>query len=111
MLIITDAISLEQLRPLLGTFFNLVKAVVDVDREILAVDADMHSDLEKLLLDDGSRQENLWGINLYPDQQGEDMVEFDSMINIRPTHGNRSRGVDSEDTRKQILNVVHKRIK
>jgi len=94
-----------------GTFGNMVKAVVDIDREIVAVDAELHSDLEALLLENGSMQKNLWGINLYPDMVGEDFIEFDSLINIRPSQGNRGRGVEDEDVRNEILHVVAKRIK
>ena len=84
----------------------MVKAVVDVDREILAIDAELHSDLEALLLEDGSKQRNLWGINFYPDMQGDDFIEFDSMINMRPSQNNKSRGVESEEMRKKISAVV-----
>ncbi len=88
-------------------FDSLVKAVVDLDRKIMVVEAEMHSDQEDFLIKDGSKQENLWGINLYPEFYGtEDFVEFDSMINIRPNRGNRSRGVEDEKTRKEILKIV-----
>jgi len=91
-------------------FGSLVKAVVDVDREHLAVDAELHSDLEALLLEKGSKQESLWGINLYPEMQGDGFVEFDSMINLRPSQGNRSRSVENEETRQKIIAIVGKRV-
>ncbi len=91
---------------------DLVKAVVDVEKELIAYDAELHSDLEALLLESGSNQKNLWGINFYPDDiDDEDFIEFDSMINLRPVQGNRSRGVDSAETQKAIINVVNKWIK
>lgn len=93
------------------TFGNLVKAVVDVDRELLAIDAELHSDLEALMLENGSKQKNLWGINLYPDLQGEEFIEFDSVINMRPSQCNRSCGVENEELRKKIIEIVTKRIK
>ena len=82
---------------------EMVKGVVDIKKGLLAIDAELHADLEKMLLENGSDQFDLWGINLYFDG---DLVEFDSMINIRPTQGNRSRGVEDENTRKQILEIV-----
>jgi hypothetical protein len=94
-----------------ATFGNLVKAVVDVERELIAVDAELHSDLEALLLEDGSKQRNLWGINLYPEIKGNDFVEFDSMINMRPSQGNRSCGIENEEMRKKIITIVGKMIK
>ncbi len=91
-------------------FGDFVKAVIDLDRELLAVDAELHSDLEALLLQEGSKQKNLWGINLYPEMPGDDFVEFDSMINVRPSQGNRSRGVESPELRKKIREIVAQRI-
>lgn len=91
-------------------FGNLVKAVVDVDKKLLAVDAELHSDLEALLIENGSKQKNLWGINLYPEMKGDDFVEFDSMINMRPSQGNKSRGVVDLELRKKIMEIVASRI-
>ena len=88
-------------------FGDLVKAVVDIEKEIMAVDAELHADQEKELLESGSKQENLWGINLYPDDEDEDFIEFDSMINLRPSWGNRSRGVDDEQIRNRIKKIVN----
>ncbi len=84
----------------------MVKAVVDVARAVMAVGGELHSDQESLLLDDGSRQADLWGVNLYPGETGDDWIEFDSMVNVRPSQGNRSRGVDDEATRERIRQVV-----
>lgn len=112
MKIITETLLSDELKQMaLATFGNLVKAVVDVDREIIAVDAELHADLEALLLEDGSKQKNLWGINLYPEIQGDDFIEFDSMINMRPSQGNRSRGIENEEIRRKIISIVAKRIK
>ncbi len=87
-------------------FGNMVKAVVDIEKKIVAIDAEMHADLEQLLLESNSEQKNLWGINFYPEMTGEDFVEFDSMINVRPSQKNRSRGVDDPEIRKKIIEVV-----
>lgn len=112
MKIIAQSTTLKEIKAMAAaTFGNLVKAVVDIERELLAVDAELHSDLEALLLEDGSKQKNLWGINLYPEIQGSDFVEFDSMINMRPSQGNRSRGIESEEVRKKIIAIVEKRVK
>ena len=87
-------------------FGDLVKAVVDVRRNIMALDADLHADEEALLLENGSAQADLWGINLYPGLPTADWIEFDSMINIRPSQGNRSRGVDDPVIQARIIDVV-----
>ena len=87
-------------------FGDMVKGVVDVDRRIMAIGAELHADEEAALLEDGSVQANLWGINLYPNDAGDAFIEFDSMINVRPSQGNRSRSVDNETIRQQIRTVV-----
>ncbi|WP_423928396.1 DUF5674 family protein [Candidatus Palauibacter sp.] len=91
-------------------FGDWIKAVVDVSRGIMAVGGDLHADDEALLLEHGSRQQDLWGINLYPDEDGPDWIEFDSLINIRPGQGNRSRGVDDERTRERIRALVESHV-
>ncbi len=87
-------------------FGNLIKAVVDIDKRVMVVDAEMHADEEALLLENGSKQKDLWGINLYPELSGEDFIEFDSMINLRPSQGNRSRGVDDPKICQKIIEIV-----
>ncbi len=100
-------ISLADLRTMAAeTFGDLVKAVVDVDRKIMVVNAELHADEEALLVQSGSRQNDLWGINFYPDLEGEDFIEFDSMINLRPSVGNRSRGVDDPEIREKIVEIA-----
>lgn len=107
--IIREYITREQLKQFAhDTFVDLVKAVVDIERGIMAVGGELHADEETVLLEDGSKQSDLWGINLYPDKTGEDFIEFDSMINLRPSQGNRSRGVDDPVIRQQINTVVSK---
>ena len=111
MQIVAQQVTLDKLRRMAAAMFgNMVKAVVDVDRELLAVDGELHSDLEALLIENGSSPQDLWGINLYPELKNDDFIEFDSMINMRPSQGNRSRGVESAQTREKIVDVVAKRI-
>jgi Protein of unknown function (DUF5674) len=87
-------------------FGDMVKAAVDVERHLMAIGAELHSDEEAALLEDGSRQSDVWGINLYPGEAGGGFIEFDSMINIRPAQGNRSRGVDDESLQARIRVIV-----
>ncbi len=110
MVIVDKKISLAELEHMSKKMFdNLVKAVVDIEKEIIAVDAEMHADQEMLLLEQGSQQENLWGINLHPDKFGtEEWIEYDSMINIRPSQGNRSRSVENKVIRERIKSIVNK---
>ena len=108
MKIIKDKISIKELKEMSAQMFgNFVKAVVDIEKKIMAVDSELHADEEALLLENGSEQRNLWGINIYPELSGDDFIEFDSMINLRPSQENRSRGVDNPEIRKKILEIVN----
>lgn len=107
--ILTEPLGLDMLKKMSERMFgNLVKAVVDIERGLIVVDAELHSDQEALLLENGSKQENLWGINLYPGFGREDprFLEFDSMINLRPWQNNTSRSVDDPALREKIQNLV-----
>jgi hypothetical protein len=110
MQIITNKISLKDLKKMSENMFGgLVKAVVDIEQKIMIVDAEMHADEERFLLEEkGSQQEHLWGINLLPDQAGkEGFIEFDSMINMRPSWGNRTRGINDPKIREIIRSLVY----
>tara|TARA_B100000315_G_scaffold222025_1_gene225820 strand:- start:2073 stop:2414 length:342 start_codon:yes stop_codon:yes gene_type:complete len=112
MKIITETITLDEIKQMASALFgDLVKAVVDVDKELIAINAELHSDLEALLIENGSKQESLWGVNFYPDEQDDGFVEFDSMINMRPSQNNRSRGVESDEMRNKIIEIIGKMIK
>ncbi len=105
--IVREPIPVAELRQIASEQFgDFVKAVVDVRRDVLAIGGELHGDEEALLLDDGSRQTDLWGVNLYPDRPGGERIEFDSMINVRPSQGNRSRSVEDPAIRGQIDAVV-----
>ncbi|MGH7279206.1 MAG: DUF5674 family protein [Candidatus Rokuibacteriota bacterium] len=87
-------------------FGDFVKAVVDVQGGVIAIGGELHADEEALLLEHGARQADLWGINLYPDRPAAELVEFDSMINVRPSQGNRSRGVEDAGVQREIRGIV-----
>jgi len=110
--IVRDEILRSEVERIAGDLFgDLVKAVVDIDKGVMAIGGELHADEEAVLLEDGSRQEDLWGINIYPSLEGEEMIEFDSMINVRPRQGNRSRSVESAETRSRIRALVHRLVR
>ncbi len=107
MQIASSPITRDELRRIARQQFgDFVKAVVDVQRGVMAIGAELHADEEALLLQQGARQADLWGINLYPDRANDELIEFDSMINVRPSQGNRSRGVDDAAVRGLIQAIV-----
>lgn len=108
MQIVRETIALSTLEEMAESMFgNLVKAVVDVEQGIMAVGGEMHADEEAQLLDEGSPQPSLWGINLYPAQFGTPrFIEFDSVINIHPRQGNRTRSIDDAAVRAAVTSIV-----
>ena len=110
MKVVKDKISIAELQHMSEKMFGrLVKAVVDIEQNIMAVDAELHADEEGFLLEEGSKQENLWGINILPDKYGQDdFIIFDSMMNIRPSQGNKSYGVNNPEIQGQIREIVNK---
>lgn len=112
MIILKEQVTVQYLNELAQNFYGeMIKAVADVDKGLIALDAELHSDLEWMLLENGSSQESLWGFNIYPQLDGDDFVEFDSLINIRPRQNNRSRDVENPAIREEILSLVGKFIK
>ena len=110
MQILRQPITRQELKELAqNTFGDMIKGVADVKRHILAIDAELHADLERLLLEEGSAQEDLWGFNLWVEEdEGEDFIEFDSLINIRSWQGNPSRDVSNPEVREAIKSIVEK---
>jgi hypothetical protein len=106
-LIVHDQILVAELRLMAAELFgDFVKAVVDVERGVMAIGGELHSDEEMVLMEQGTQQRDLWGINIYPDLPPAERLEYDSMINVRPSQGNRSRSVENPETRRRIEEVV-----
>jgi len=109
--IISDKISNKLLRQLAeDTYTDMVKAVVDLKKVIIAIGGELHADAEAILLEQGSEQENLWGINLYPDKLESDRIQYTSLINIRPKQGNTAMEISNPGLRKQIKQLVDQRV-
>ncbi len=113
MKIVKDKIEIAELNEMAKKMYeNLVKVAVDVDKKIMAVDAPMHADLEEILIEEEkSEPENIWGINIWPEKDKNEFIEFDSMINIKPGWGNKTRGVDDVQVREEIIEIVNNFIK
>ena len=108
--IISKKISRDELNKMdSGYFEDKIKAVVDIEKQIIGVDAELHADIEGALIEEGSELRNLWGINFLADEDEiEEFVKFDSLINIHPKQNNRSRYVEDEKIRNKVLEVVEK---
>jgi len=101
--LLIDKASPSQFREMLEEYHTMIKVVVDVRLKILAGGGEMHADCEQLLLEQGSEQDDLWGANWYPADQ---RIEFEALINIRPTLGNRGILIQSQEIRRQVETVT-----
>jgi hypothetical protein len=105
--IVRESVTLGEVQRIAADQFgDFVKAVVDVGQGVMAIGGELHADEEALLLEQGARQADLWGINIYPDRVAAEWVEFDSLINVRPGQGNRSRLVEDAGTKQRIQDIV-----
>jgi poly-gamma-glutamate capsule biosynthesis protein CapA/YwtB (metallophosphatase superfamily) len=110
--VIKQPISLDVAKDLAKQRFgDMVKVVVDLEKEIMAIGGELHADEEAVLLDLGSKQEQLWGANIYVEEPRAEWIEFDSMINIRPSQNNKSRTVEDPSIKERITIVINKLIK
>ncbi len=111
--IVKDGITMSELRKLAREQYgDVIKAVVDIDQDIMGVGGELHVDIQSLLIEkEHSRGDMTWGINLYVDKTGDEFIEFDSMVNLKPASGNRTRGVEDEAIRAKIRAIVHEMVK
>lgn len=89
-----------------ASFGDMVKFVVDLERRVLAVGGELHADGEALLLEAGSEQSTLWGGNYYPGRGPAACIEYTSLINIRPSQGNRAMRLDDPVLRERMRDLV-----
>lgn len=110
--LIEKPITKEELKKIAEERFgDLVKGAVDIEKEIMALGGEFHMDESNFLHEQRqSKSDNVWGINLYPEKSGDDMIEYDSMINLKPALGNRNRGIDNLEIREKIKKIVKKLI-
>jgi len=108
--IVKDKITLSELKVLAHEQYgDIIKTVVDVGQEILGVGGELHIDIQSVLIEtENSQGQDTWGINLYPEKTGNDFIEFDSMINLKPLLGNKTRGIESLEIQNKIREIISK---
>src|SRR5262245_40584178 len=105
--VVHDRIDRNELARLVGRYFeNMVKYVVDIERRVAAVGGELHADAEQVLLQNGSRQPDLWGANYYPGKGPDGCIEYTSLINIRPAQGNRSMLIADPAIRERVRDIT-----
>ena len=109
--IVEGKITREELKNIAEeTFKDMLKATVDIKKGSMAVGGELHIDSNDLLIKSGSNQTDVWGLNIYPEKEGEEFLEFNSLINIKPTHGNRSADIQNDVIKTKIASIVSEHI-
>jgi len=103
--IIRDVASEQQINEMLLALDTYIKLAVDVDRGILAGGGSLHADCEAVLLENGSRQESIWGADWVPRTR---QVTFEALINLRPRQKNRSMEIQDPQTRAEVEAIVRR---
>lgn len=107
--VVKEKITVDEVKRLASeSYGEMVKAVVDIENGILAIGGEWHADAEVILLQQGSKQDDLWGFNIYPGRQHQQWIEFVSLINIRPRQNNRKMEIEDAAIREKISHLVNK---
>ncbi len=109
--VIKEKITREELESFArDNYGDMIKAVVDIEKKIIALGGEFHSDANEALIKQGSNQRNIWGINIYPAKSKAEWIEFVSLINIRPADNNFDMEVQDEGVREKIKGIINKLI-
>ena len=110
--IINQSISEKELRDLAKEYYgDLIKGVVDLERELVALGGEMHADAEEALLKNGSKQSDLWGFNILLDKNKEECLIYESFINIRPRDNNRDLEVKNPEIRQEMKRIIFEKVR
>ena len=106
--IVHEKITQEQLIHMTreGYYENMAKLAVDVEREILAIGGEWHSDAEEVLIADGSKATDVWGVNFYPWKASNERIVYTSLINLKPVVQHRKMEVTDRATRSKIHDII-----
>lgn len=105
--VVASRIEPAELARLVRRYFgDMVKYVVDLRRNVAAIGGELHADAEQVLLEDGSRQEDLWGANYYPGLGPDGCIEYTALINIRPSQGNAGMEIGDEQIRQAVAEIT-----
>lgn len=105
--IIRTKASKEKIKELAdNSFGSMFKLAVDIERGILTAGGEFHADGEQSLIEEGSKQKDIWGANYYPFEKPHNRVEYTALINIRPSSGNQSMKIEDLKIREKVKAIV-----
>ena len=93
----------EEIIKLRELFDVYIKTVIDIEKKICSAGADRHFESEKVLLDEGCSQSNLWGGGIDIETK---LIDCNSFINVRPLEKNTSNEIQDPDLRKKFEDLT-----
>lgn len=107
--ILDKKINIDEVKKLAEHWYGtMIKGCVDVERGIVAIGGDYHIESSEFLTASDSKFEDVWGFNIRFEENPDGVLEFDSMVNIKPNFGNRSRGINNEEIIKKAREIIYK---
>ena len=107
--ILENKINIEEVKKMADFWYGtMIKGTVDIEGERVALGGDYHIESSEMLINTGSKFENVWGFNIRFEENPEGVLEFDSMVNIKPNLGNRSRSINNEEIVKKAIGIIYK---
>lgn len=107
--ILDQKINMKEVKELADFWYGtMIKGCVDIEQGRVALGGDYHIESSELLTDNDSRFEDVWGFNIRFEENPDGVLEFDSMVNIKPNFGNRSRGIHNEEILEKARAVIYK---
>ncbi len=108
-IILDHKITLEEVKKIADFWYGtMIKGAVDIERGRVALGGDYHIEDSELLTSTGSKFEDIWGFNIRFEENSDGVLEFDSMVNIKPNFGNRSRGIHNDGVIKKAKEIIYK---
>jgi hypothetical protein len=90
----SEPFTLEEIAKLSEEFDVYIKTVIDLEKKICSAGCSRHFESEKMLLESGSFQNDIWGGGIDLETK---IIDFNSFINIRPNQNNTSNEIQDKN--------------
>ena len=108
-IILDHKINIEEVKKLADFWYGtMIKGTVDIESGRVALGGDYHIESSEILTSSGSKFEDIWGFNIRFEENEDGVLEFDSMVNIKPNLGNRSRSINNQEIIKKVTEIIKK---
>ena len=107
--ILDHKLNIDEVKELADYWYGtMIKGCVDIEQGRVALGGDYHIECSELLTSNNSKFQDVWGFNIRFEENPDGVLEFDSMVNIKPNLGNRSRSIDNDEVIKKARKIIYK---